>query len=386
MKRAFDIAEDHLTPAELIRHLLTAEIDLLFFGGSGTCVKAHGESHAEVGDRANDALRVDGEALRAKVVGEGANLGVTQRGRIAYALKGGRIDTDAIDNSAGVDMSDHEVNIKILLNGAIAAGGLGRQERDPLLAQMAEDVAALVLRDNFLQGEALSVAEARGAGALDRQIRLIRDLERIGRLDRALEFLPDDEALAARAVARRGLTRPELAVLLAYAKMSLDRDLLASDLPDQPELAADLRDYFPPALRERFAAQIAVHPLRREITATVVTNDLINRAGLTFVHDMRARTGREAPDIARSYRIVREVLALPALWAEIEALDNQVPALVQTQMLLEIAGLIEHVAGWLLRASRLDIGREIARFAPPVRRLAKIVPELLPPRERALFD
>ncbi len=283
-------------------------------------------------------------------------------------------------------MSDHEVNIKILLGGAIAAGALGRQEREPLLAQMTDDVAALVLRDNYLQGEALSVAEARGAAALDRQARLIRDLERAGRLDRALEFLPDDETLAARAAARRGLTRPELAVLLAYAKMSLDQDLLASDLPDLPELAADLRDYFPPALRERFAAQIAAHPLKREIIATVVTNDLVNRAGLTFIHDMRARTGREAPDIARSYRIVREAFALPALWAEIEALDNRVPAALQTEMLLEIAGLVEHEAAWLLRGNRLDLGREIARFAPPVRHLAEIVPELLPPSERALLD
>src|SRR5439155_90273 len=254
----------------------------------------HGESHAEVGDRANDALRIDGEAIRAKVVGEGANLGVTQRGRVAYALKGGRIDTDAIDNSAGVSMSDHEVNIKILLGGAIAAGVLGRQEREPLLAQMAGDVASLVLRDNYLQGEALSVAEARGAAALDRQVRLIRDLERAGRLDRGLEFLPDHETL-------------------------------------------------------------------------------------------RARTGGEAADIARSYRTVREVFELPALWAEIEALDNQVPARVQIDMLLDVSGVVEHEAAWLLRANRLDPGREIARFAPAVRHLATIVPELLPSGERALF-
>jgi glutamate dehydrogenase len=386
LKRVFGIAEDTLTPAELIRHLLTAEVDLLFFGGIGTFVKAHGESHAEVGDRANDALRIDGERIRAKVVGEGANLGMTQRGRVAYALAGGRIDTDAIDNSAGVSMSDHEVNIKILLAGAIAAGALGRQEREPLLAQMTEDVAALVLRDNYLQGEALSVAEARGAAVLDRQVRLIRDLERAGRLDRALEYLPDDETLAARAAARRGLTRPELAVLLAYAKLSLDQDLLASDLPDQPELAGDLRDYFPPALPTRFAAQIAMHPLKREIIATVVTNDLVNRAGLTFVPDMRARTGREAPDIARGYRIAREVFRLPALWAEIEALDNQVRAPAQTEMLLDIAGLVEHAAGWLLRANRLDLARDIARFAPPVQELVALVPELLPPGQRALFD
>ncbi len=386
MQRLFGVAADHLTPAELIRHLLTADVDLLFFGGIGTFVKARSESHAEVGDRANDALRIDGEAIRAKVVGEGANLGVTQRGRIAYALKGGRIDTDAIDNSAGVSMSDHEVNIKILLGQAIAAGTLGQQEREPLLAQMTDDVAALVLRDNYLQGEALSVAEARGPAALDRQVRLIRDLERAGRLDRALEFLPDDETLAARAAARQRLTRPELAVLLAYAKMSLDHDLLASDLPDQPELAADLRDYFPSALRARFAAEIAAHPLRREITATVVTNDLINRAGLSFIHDMRARSGREAPEIARSYRIVRDVFELPTLWAAIEALDNRVPAALQSEMLLDVSGLIEHEAAWLLRGGGLDLGREIARFAAPVRRLTAAVPELLPSGERALFE
>jgi len=386
MKRVFEIAEDHLTPAELIRKLLTAEIDLLFFGGIGTFVKAHNETHAEVGDRANDSVRVDGEALRAKMVGEGANLGVTQRGRVAYALKGGRIDTDAIDNSAGVDMSDHEVNIKILLNGAIAAGALGRQERDPLFAPMTEDVAALVLRDNYLQGEALSVAEARGPGALDRQIRLIRDLERIGRLDRTLEFLPDDEALATRAAARRGLTRPELAVLLAYAKMSLDADLLASDLPDAPELAGDLRDYFPPALRERFAKQIAVHPLRREITATVVTNDLINRAGITFIHDMRARTGKAPADIARAYRIVREVFELPSAWANIEALDNRVPTAAQSEMLLDIAGLVEHATAWLLRNNRLDLERDMERLQPSIRQLAGLLPTLLPASDRAVAE
>jgi glutamate dehydrogenase len=386
MKQVFGIVEDHLTPAELIRKLLTAEVDLLFFGGIGTFVKAHGESHAEVGDRANDALRVDGEELRAKVVGEGANLGVTQRGRVAFALKGGWINTDAIDNSAGVDMSDHEVNIKILLSGAIAAGALAPEEREPLLAQMADDVAQLVLRDNYLQGEALSVAEARGPAALDRQIRLIRDLERLGRLDRTLEFLPDDEALAARAAARRGLVRPELAVLLAHAKMSLYQDLLASDLPDIPELGTDLRDYFPPALRERFATQIATHQLRREITATVVTNDLVNRAGIAFIHDARARTGQGSAEAARAYRIVREVFDLPGLWAGIEALDNRVAAPVQSAMLLDIAELVEHAAAWLQRGDRLGLGQEIARLGPSVRQLTATLLELLPTADRAALD
>jgi glutamate dehydrogenase len=404
MKAAFAIAEDVLTPAELIRRLLTAQVDLLFFGGIGTFVKARGETHAQVGDKANDALRVDGEAVRARVVGEGANLGVTQNGRIAYAQKGGRIDTDAIDNSAGVSMSDHEVNIKILLGHAIAPtgqarglkthGALGVEERGPLLAQMTDEVAALVLRDNYLQGEALSVAEARGQaesfGALDREARLIRELEKSGRLDRALEFLPDDEELAARAAARggarRGLTRPELSVLLAYAKMSLDYELLQSDLPAAAELEEELRRYFPAPLRERFAAQIAAHPLRREIVATIVANDVVNRAGLTFVHDLQVRTSRPPADIARAYRIVREAFALPPLWAAIETLDNQVAAPVQYRMLLDIAGLVEHAALWLLRQGRLDMRGEIARFAPSVERLSNAVAELLPPGERALRD
>jgi glutamate dehydrogenase len=384
MKRAFDIEADHLTPAELIRKLLTARVDLLWFGGIGTFVKAPEETHSEVGDRADDALRVNGDEIRAKVVGEGANLAVTERGRVAFALAGGRINTDAIDNSAGVDTSDHEVNIKILLDHAIAAGALAAEERDPLLAAMAGDVASLVLRDNYLQGEALSIAEARGAVSLDRLQRMIRDLERSGRLNRALEFLPDDETLAARAAQGRGLVRPELAVLLAYAKLTLDEELLASTLPDSPELVEELRSYFPALVRDRIAAQIATHPLRREIIATVVTNDLVNRARITFVHDMRARTGRSAPEIARAYMIVREVFGLRDLWGEIEALDNKVAAQVQIEMLLEIGELIERAASWLLYRKRLDLGREIDKFGPGARSLAASLFELLPVPDRNL--
>ena len=386
MKRAFGIVTDRLTPAELIRALLAAPVDLLWFGGIGTFIKASQESHAEVGDRSNDALRLNADEVRARVVGEGANLGVTQRGRVAYALKGGRIDTDAIDNSAGVDTSDHEVNLKILIDRAIAAGALTTEEREPLLHGMAEDIAALVLRDNYLQGQALSVVEARGAAALDRQMRLVRDLERSGRLDRALEFLPDDEAIAARAAQRQGLVRPELAVLLAYAKMALDGEILASGLPGAPELIEELRDYFPAALRDRLGSLIPTHPLSREITATVVTNDLVNRAGVTFVSEMQARTGRAAAEIAWAYLIVREVFDLGQLWAEIEALDNKVAARLQTEMLLETAIVVEHAAALLLRTNRLDISAEIARVAPAVRHLAAMVPQLLPSSERALFD
>jgi glutamate dehydrogenase len=386
MKRRFDIDADRLTPAELIRKLLTAAVDLLWFGGIGTFVKAPDENHAEVGDRANDSVRVDADALRAKVVAEGANLAVTERGRIAYALSGGRIDTDAIDNSAGVDTSDHEVNIKILVDRAIAAGVLAAEERTPLLLGMAADVARSVLRDNYLQGAALTLAEAEGWGALERQARLIRDLERRGLLDRALEFLPDDKTLAGRAAQRRGLVRPELAVLLAYAKMAVDAELLASDLPDAPELAARLVDYFPVALRDRLGAQIAGHPLRREIAATAVTNELVNRAGLTFIGDMQARTGRPAPQIARAYLIVRDAYELHRVWAEIEALDDRIPAALQSDMLLDIGEVVAHAVGWLLRGNRVDIGAETVRLRPAVVELADIASALLPPADRALYD
>jgi glutamate dehydrogenase len=386
MKRAFDIEADHLTPAELIRKLLTASVDLLWFGGIGTYVKAANETNAEVGDRANDALRVNGNEIRAKVIGEGANLAVTQRGRIAFALAGGRIDTDAIDNSAGVDTSDHEVNIKILLDQAIASGALAAADRQPLLAEMSSEVAALVLRDNYLQGEALSAAEARGIVSLDRQLRMIRDLERAGRLDRALEFLPDDETLAARSAQGRGLVRPELAVLLAYAKMTLYEALLASALPDAAELADELRSYFPKAVRQRLAAQIATHPLHREIIATVLTNEIVNRARITVVHDMCARTGRSAAEVAQAYIIVREVFELRQLWAEIEALDNKVAAQVQIEMLLEIADLVERAAAWLLSRKRLTIGPEIGRFAPSVRSIAASLFDLLPPGDHNLVS
>jgi glutamate dehydrogenase len=377
-KAALGIAEDALPPAELIRRLLTAPVDLLFFGGIGTFVKARAESHLDVGDRTNDALRIDAETIRATVVGEGANLGVTQKGRIAYALKGGLIDTDAIDNSAGVSMSDHEVNIKILLGHAIAEGALEAPAREPLLAQMTDEVAALVLRDN-LQGIALSVAEAQGPAALDRQIRMMRELERAGRLDRAIEFLPDDETLAS----RERLTRPELSVLLAYAKMSLDEDLLASTLPEQPEFGPDLAAYFPPELQTRFADQINTHPLRREIVATTLANDLVNRAGLTFIHDLAAQTGRSSADITSAYRITRAVFDLPALWQAIEALDGMVATEVQYRAAQDLIALIEHAALWLLRNNRLDFARETARLGNGARHLAAALPDLLTEADHA---
>ena len=384
-KQRFGIAADSLTPNELIRALVRAEVDLLWLGGIGTYVKASGESHAEVGDRANDAVRVDAGDLRCKVVGEGANLGMTQRGRVEYALAGGRLNTDAVDNSAGVDCSDHEVNIKILLNEAVAAGELTLEQRDRLLESMTDEVAELVLRDNYLQSQALTVAEARGPEALDRLGRLMRGLERAGRLDRAIEFLPDDEVLAERAAARRGLTRPELAVLLAYAKIALYQELLPSDLPDDPRLEDDLTHYFPRPLRERYAGRIAGHRLRREIIASVVTNSLVNRVGPVFVDVMREQTGAVGPDVARAYAIARSVFKLRRLWAGIQDLDNKAPAALQTAMLGAIGRLAELGTLWLLRSltQPLDIAATIAAYGPGVAELTAGLDGLVADADRA---
>ena len=280
-------------PSLLSRRSSKRPVDLLFFGGIGTFIKASSESHADASDKGNDSLRIDGKDVRAKVVGEGANLGVTQRGRIEYAMQGGRIDTDAIDNSAGVDTSDHEVNIKILLNAVMAAGKITLAQRNALLQQMTDEIAAHVLRDNYLQGIALSLAESHGVERIDGEARLIRDLERAGRLDRAIEYLPTERsARGARSCISRAATRPELSVLLAYVKNTLTEDLIDSDFPDDPQLAADLFGYFPKLLTEKFRDAIEHHRLRRELIATVAANDLVNRTGITFLREISVRTGR----------------------------------------------------------------------------------------------
>ncbi len=345
----FGLEPGAIAPDELIRAILRAQVDLIWFGGIGTYVKASTETHVQVGDRANDALRVDGRELRAKVIGEGANLAFTRRGRVEYALQGGRLNTDAIDNSGGVDCSDHEVNIKILLNEVVAAGDLTVKQRDQLLVEMTDEVAELVLRDNYLQTQAITVATAQGAEGLDRQARMIRELERMGKLDRKIEGLPDEDEIADRMAAKKGLTRPEIAVLLAYSKITLFDELLHSDLPDDPVVAEDLVLYFPHALRERYAEAIQSHRLRREITATHVTNSMVNRVGPTFVTRLKMTTGLDAPEIARAYLQVRDAFELRPLWAAIEALDTVAPAEAQTQMILATKSLIEGAAGWLLK-------------------------------------
>lgn len=349
MQALTGLSEPSATPQELMRALLKAECDLLWFGGIGTYIKASTQAHAEAGDRANDAIRVDGKDLRAKVVGEGANLGCTQAARIEFARKGGRINTDAIDNSAGVDTSDHEVNLKILLNAAVAAGRLSVEGRDALLADLTEEVGQLVLADNYEQTLALSIAEASAATDLDDYARLMRDLERRGRLDRGVEGLPSDEALHDLAQDNQGLTRPELAVLLAYAKLSLFDDLIASPLPDDPVFADLIAGYFPKAVARDFAGLVPQHRLKREIAATVLGNSLINAGGPAFINRLREASGADAASIARAAFIAREAYRIPSLYERINALDGSAGAAVQVSMHQDIITLLTREALWVLR-------------------------------------
>ncbi len=388
IRERFGIAAERMTPAELIRTLLEAEVDLLWFGGIGTYVKAARESHADVGDRANDALRVDAVRLRCKVVGEGANLGVTQLGRIEFAARGGRINTDFIDNSAGVDCSDHEVNIKILLDAIVARGGLGMAERNRLLAEMTEEVAALVLRDNYAQTQAISLIAAEGAASLDNQARLIRALERQGRLNRTVDVMPDDETLTERAQARLGLTRPEIAVLFSTCKIWLADELIASDLPDDPHLADDLVRYFPSPIQTRFRAEIGRHRLRRELIATMVTNSLINRMGGTFVIDVAEKTGATPADIARAYIVARDVFAVRELWNGIEALDGRVEWATQIHLYAAVHQLLEAATRWFLRhCSQLgDIAATVATFDGAIAHVVEHLDAVLPDGIRSAIE
>jgi glutamate dehydrogenase len=365
-----------LSPPELIRAILRAPVDLLWNGGIGTYVKATSETHAEVGDKANDGVRVDAAELRARVVGEGGNLGFTQRARVEFALAGGRINTDAIDNSAGVDCSDHEVNIKVLLDAVVADGDLTGKQRNQLLADMTDDVAAMVLGDNYDQTGALALALHRAADMADVHARQLRHLEATGKLDRALEFLPGDETLIQRQTAGTGLTAPEFAVLLAYTKNDVAAALAASDAPDDPWLARELTAYFPPALRdERFQAARERHPLRREIVATCVTNTLVDRAGTSFVFRLTEETGASVADLARAHAAARELFGLDAFWAEVEALDGQVPAEVQVTLALEARLLAERASRWLIRhvPPPLAVAAVLEHFSAG---LADLVPHL----------
>ena len=357
-----------VTPNEAIKAILKAHVDLFWNGGIGTYVKSTFESHGDVGDRSNDAVRIDARELNCKVIGEGGNLGLSQLGRIEFARRGGRLNTDFIDNSAGVNCSDVEVNLKILLNGAMRAGEITLAGRNRLLVQMTDEVAALVLRNNYLQSQAISTSEFQSKERLGESAFVIRALERSGDLNRSLEFLPTEEEIAERRKAGEGLTRPELAINLSYGKIWLYRALIQSNVPEDPYLSAELKRYFPVPVQKRFAARLKRHRLRREIIATAITNSLINRMGPVFPVRAQDDTGADPAAIARAYSIAREVFAARYIWTQIEALDNLIPASVQYTAMAQTTRLLRHTTYWLLENRRkdLDIERAVLRYAAKV--------------------
>lgn len=380
VREALGLADSvtRLAPAELMKAILQAPVDLFWNGGIGTYIKASTESNVDVGDKSNDAIRVDGGALRVKVVGEGGNLGCTQLGRVEFALAGGRVNTDAIDNSAGVDTSDHEVNIKILLNQVVQAGDMTGKQRNTLLAEMTDEVGRLVLENNYDQNYALANAVAQAPALLHVHMRYLRKMVRDGQLDRDIEFLPSDRQLRDRQQLGGGLTQPELAVLLAYTKIVLAQELLASALPDDEYLNGELHRYFPTALQERFGPQVDAHALRREIITTRVVNDLVNLAGISFMFRMREESGASAHEVARAHLAARQIFGADDVLDRIKALDNQVPASVQTRMRLHMRRLVERSTRWMLSNRReIDIAAQIAFFSEGVADVAAHLPKLL---------
>lgn len=388
MKTRFDIQADKLTPTELLNALLKAPVDLIWNGGIGTYVKSSKESHADVGDKANDALRVDGRELRAKVVGEGGNLGMTQLGRVEFGLNGGASNTDFIDNAGGVDCSDHEVNIKILLGEIVGAGDMTGKQRNTLLAKMTDAVSNLVLGNNYKQTQALSLAQRRARERIGEYKRLIAALEAAGKLDRALEFLPSDEELNERLANGQGLTRPELSVLISYSKIDLKESLLKSLVPDDDYLAREMETAFPPLLAEKYGEAMRRHRLKREIISTQIANDLVNHMGITFVQRLKESTGMSAANVAGAYVVVRDVFRLAHWWKQIEALDYKVPAELQLTLMDELMRLGRRATRWFLRSRREDqnAARDVGHFGPRVAELAGRLDELLegPAREQWL--
>jgi glutamate dehydrogenase len=407
-KQALGIDADELAPNDLIRAILKAPVDLLWNGGIGTYVKAADETHGDAGDKTNDAVRIDGNELRCRVVGEGGNLGFTQRGRIEYALAGGRINTDAIDNVAGVNCSDHEVNIKILLDSMVADGDMTEKQRNELLVDMTDAVAERVLYGSYTQTQAMSMALEQSVPMIDVHGRLIRHLEQVAALDRELEFLPSDDAVNERKAAHQGLVAPELAVVMAYCKIHLYSELLESDLPEDDYLSHDLERYFPAPLgpdpahhgdsperpqsasggAERYRQKMRSHRLRREIIATVVANQLVDRAGTTFAFRLMEETGASPAHLSRGYAVAREVFEMRSFWAAVEKLDNEVQAQVQLDMLIEGRKLVERATRWLVRNNphSIDIAYTNRYFEDGARTLASALPEVLDGGDRESFD
>ncbi len=382
-QEALGVQQSSFVPTELIKAILAAPVDLLWNGGIGTYVKASTEVNEQVGDRANDPVRIDGSEVRARVVVEGGNLGFTPRGRIEYAMGGGRINTDFIDNSGGVDCSDREVNLKILLGLAEEAGEIGRSERDQLVAAAADGVTRRVLYDNYLQVQIISQEVETSARRLDTFEDLMQTMEAAGILDRSIERLPSSEELAERGRLGQGLARPELALLVAYAKRSVYEALLESDLPDSPYLEADLREYFPDEVVARFGHLIGRHPLRRELVATLVANDLVNSEGIAYVHRLMSEMGADAAEVARAYRIARDVTGAVERWEAVERLFEEVDLRIWKELMGDVDWLVDVTSRWYLaKSSTLPLEEEIPPAREAFAELAAAVPDIGPPSWR----
>ena len=390
VRKALDIHSDaeSMTASELISHILRANVDLLWNGGIGTYVKSQSETNAQVGDKANDGLRIDGNQLRAKVIGEGGNLGFTQLGRIEAARNGVKLNTDAIDNSAGVDTSDHEVNIKIMLDQAVISGALDADARNVLLASMTDEVGLQVLRDNYEQNVILEQSRSHADAMLRVHQRLMHGLEAQGLLNRSIEYLPSDVAIDALHSAGAGLTSPELAVLMAYVKIDVKSVRATDTLFDEEWAQALLAQYFPTPLREQYADLMPTHPLRRQIIATVLANDMVNHGGISFAWRAMEETGAGTSEVIRAYWVAREVFNFPGLWRNIEQLDGHVSTQCQTELYLESRRLLDRATRWFLqtRGGRLDVAQEIARFQTSVSTTAALIPDMLRGAERERFD
>ena len=387
VKQILNLKKDTIIPNELIRAILKAPVDLIWNGGIGTFVKATYESHADVSDRTNDSIRIDATELSAKVIAEGGNLGMTQFARIEYSLQGGIVNTDFIDNSAGVDCSDHEVNIKILLNGLVTKGDMTKEQRDKLLERMTNEVAELVLLDNYEQTQMLSLETSVAQQTMDLLRYYINDLERLGRLDRKLASLPDDKTLIERKTNNKPLTRPEIAMLMAYCKMYLKQDILKTDVPEDSYFDQYLLTAFPKPLREKYPTLMKEHSLRREIVATQLCKSMTDRMGINFVDRLQRETGASLAFIIRSFAITESIFSMEDLWNQIIALDYKIDPHVQYQMMLQIYYLIRRATRWFLRnrKSSIDIQETINSFSPAVTHLVKELPQLLDDPDKELF-
>jgi glutamate dehydrogenase len=379
IQRVLNISDSVLSPDELIKKMLQAPVGLLWNGGIGTYVKAKSESHDDVGDKANDSLRINGEEVKANVIGEGGNLGLTQLGRIEYAQTGGRLNTDAIDNSAGVDCSDHEVNIKITLEKAIVDNDLKRDDRNDLLESMTDEVAELCLRDNTMQTQAITVAQQQGGSIIEVLGRKVTYLEKKGLLNREIEFLPSKEEIATRHAEGKGLTRPEISVILAYSKIVLFEELVNSNLPDDEFYKEDLIRYFPVKLQDKYRKQIEQHPLRREIIATSVTNSILNRVGSALYYHIQENSGVASCDIARGYTIARELFEFRDLWDQV-ASTKSMQVEHQSEIFLKIQELAERTTVWFLRhyPQPLQVAKAIKDFQDGMKALSSRLVDVMP--------